>query len=696
MEKRIDVAGLRETFAVLWAFWLTHFALRLLSLGRADAFGFPAVNKLEWYVFHAAAFDWLWHLLPVGLLAVPALLAGRLPEKLLRFWRRAVYVLLCAILLLTVVDQEVYRFMAMHFDRNMMATYGNGSSVREMFHMIGADLSVPWLPIVLFFAAIPCFLLLRRALLPRVRSLRFQTAAVLSLTLLFWLYVDVVWTGGNRERRLAPVLKVLLLPADRPVELDDAEFARLEADYRARWLAEEGDSLWVFGDPAYPYLRLPAHTACKDFPSPRCDVDGDGDGFPLREDCDDWNPGIRPGAEEVPSNGIDEDCSGSDEKPWNVVLALLESHRAVNSGLFYGEGSWERGTPLLDTLAKRGEHWSRMNAGGVPTIGALLSTHLGMPDHPARHISSSWTRLSSKSFVELFRDAGWQTRFFSSADPGWDNQTPWLNRWYDGWRYDRAREADAAMTADLARWAADSLDRSRPFLLTLITKANHYPFNRVEGMEPYPDTLSLQGRMLRTMGYTEAALAAMVDSLRAAGLMERTLLVVMADHGFSLGQRPEEHGSGQIGNGLHSEHTWIPLVVAGDHPRLVAGRRNAQAAGQADLGPTLLDLAGIAAPNHFTGHSLFRPDRERSSAWVFHGCEIMEEDGAFRYHAGWNGRDRALGDAVYDALRDRNETRNLLDSVSGEAAAEFARMQGFATLHAWAVEHDRIWPAPGM
>ncbi len=56
-------------------------------------------------------------------------------------------------------------------------------------------------------------------------------------------------------------------------------------------------------------------------------ADNDGDGFTVSSDCDDTNGSIYPGASEIPYDGIDQDCDGSD-----LTDADGDGHDAIVAG----------------------------------------------------------------------------------------------------------------------------------------------------------------------------------------------------------------------------------------------------------------------------------------------------------------------------------------------------------------------------
>ena len=98
--------------------------------------------------------------------------------------------------------------------------------------------------------------------------------------------------------------------------------------------------------------------------------------------------------------------------------------------------------------------------------------------------------------------------------------------------------------------------------------------------------------------FLDAELGRLFDALRAAGELERTMIVLTADHGESLGEQDYyfEHGAN-----CGESTVRVPLLVRA--PGVAAGRRSTPAS-LVDVAPTVLELLGLARPT--TGGSALR------------------------------------------------------------------------------------------
>ena len=101
-----------------------------------------------------------------------------------------------------------------------------------------------------------------------------------------------------------------------------------------------------------------------------------------------------------------------------------------------------------------------------------------------------------------------------------------------------------------------------------------------------------------TISRLDDQIGALLTSLRQKELLENTVIIFLSDNGYLLGN----HG---LGNKItmHEESVRVPMFVYGA-PVIRPGTRSEALVSSLDVMPTVLDLAGVATPDHLAGTSL--------------------------------------------------------------------------------------------
>jgi arylsulfatase A-like enzyme len=163
--------------------------------------------------------------------------------------------------------------------------------------------------------------------------------------------------------------------------------------------------------------------------------------------------------------------------------------------------------------------------------------------------------------------------------------------------------------------------------------------------------------------HADAEIGALLDWLKARGLLERTIVVVLADHGEEL----FEHGGFEHGHSLHGEITRVPLLIR--HPGFRGGARAGTLVRLIDVYPTLVDFLGLEADaSSWAGASfarLFRrPELDLDRAGFSEGMsgERPKDLKALEYRGYKLIRDfKSEGLEFYDLGADPGEARSLPD-----------------------------------
>jgi arylsulfatase len=369
-------------------------------------------------------------------------------------------------------------------------------------------------------------------------------------------------------------------------------------------------------------------------------------------------------------------------EPPDIVLITLDTLRREHLGCY---GYFRDTSPNIDALARESVLFERAVAPMASTLPSHISMLTGL--YPHQHgISSNW-RGQGVAFVSeegrlsvaaVLRERGFHTAGFASAAPL--SMITGVQAGFDTYYAPRTGVSRAADTnAQVLAWLAERGTRPEPAFLWVhyfdahepsdpvapfdtrfVTDERQMEWIRARGIDPVALTESFgrSGRIHRNflppvaagdrreadevaeitletvadlmnrydgeLRYLDEQVGVLLDALRRHDLYEHAIIVVVADHGQSLGE------NGWFGHGTITDvNTLVPLIVRFPRGLIRQPQRIDALVSLTDLMPTV-----------FARFKLAGCERLRAQ---FEGEDVLS--GAFT-------RERALAERTHGALRD--------------------------------------------
>lgn len=287
----------------------------------------------------------------------------------------------------------------------------------------------------------------------------------------------------------------------------------------------------------------------------------------------------------------------------NVFLITIDTLRADHVHCF---GDEQIQTPALDSLAKDGIRFPQAftpspitNTSHTTILTGLLPSSHGVTDFAIPLASSHPT------LAEILHKQGYHTAAFIGAVI-LDSKTlaPGLDRGFD--YYDNFPEQSQTKSrwGRVERRGMDVVRRAETWLTSHKAGPHFVWIHLYDPHDPYeppaPYSQIYKDRLYDgEIAYADSALGNFLTYLKKQVSYEGSMIIVVGDHGEGLG----EHHEDTHGIFLYDTTTHVPLLIKLPQRRF-AGEQGVAQVRTTDILPTVLDVAGVALPEHLDGQSL--------------------------------------------------------------------------------------------
>lgn len=431
-------------------------------------------------------------------------------------------------------------------------------------------------------------------------------------------------------------------------------------------------------------------------------------------------------------------------KPRNIVFILADDHRYDALGFLKTQDFIE--TPNLDRMAREGAYLPNAFVNNSLCSPSRASILTGLYSHKHTVVDNEHKVPANLIFFpQYLQQIGYQTAMVGKWHAGNDGDQP--QRGFNYWVSFKGQGSylpeknglnvngqhvpqKGYITDELTDYALNFLShrqKNKPFMLYLAHKGVHADFipaerdkgraqkfefkppytmkpenvdgapmwvqnqrNSWHGVDfPYHSTLDIGAyykRYAETLYSVDASVGKVMDYLKKEGLLESTLIIYMGDNGFQFG----EHGLIDKRTAYEASMR-VPMLAY--CPELIKPSTVVKdVVANIDIAPTLLDAAGLKAPQYMDGMS-YLPllEGKKTATWRTGFLYEYYWERAFpqtpTMHALRNDQYKYIHyygiwdtDELYDLQADPMETKNLIRNPKYKAVVKSMNQQLFKAL----------------